>query len=82
MEAGGVEREEEGRKDRPTCLDPLGLAKAQWFRTITSDNSWVRRDLEETSISRDEVWLVTEKSGSNGTSRVPLVHTASFLARG
>lgn len=34
--AGGVEREEEGRRGRPTCLDPLSLAKGQWFRTTAS----------------------------------------------
>lgn len=36
-EAGGVEREEEGRRGRPTCLDPLSPGKGQWFRITASD---------------------------------------------
>lgn len=36
-EARGVEKEEEGRKGRPTCVDHLSPAKGQKFRTITSD---------------------------------------------
>lgn len=33
------------------------------------------RELEATSISRDEVWLDTEKSGSNETSSFPDAHS-------
>lgn len=85
-EAQGVEKEEEGRRGRPTCLDPLSPAKGKSFRTITSDQLLGQGKIwrEPVSVGIRSGWSKKKKKNLAAMKKqsVPLVHTANFLIRG